>query len=59
MKISRGPWARGPNLGGWAPRSPSQGARQALRIVFWGQNIENENEIDSSTVVHTNSHEGP
>ena len=38
VKITRGPWARGPYLGGRAPKSPSLGARQAPRNVR-GQNI--------------------
>ena len=40
VKITRGPWALGPYLGGRAPRSPSLGARQAPRNVR-GQNREN------------------
>ena len=49
VKITRGPRARGPYLGGRAPRSPSLGAR----------NIENEKIFDISTVGPADYHEGP
>ena len=41
VNITMGSWARGPYLGGRAPRLHSLGARQAPRN-FLSQNIENE-----------------
>ena len=58
VKITRGPWARGPYLGGWASRSPSLGARQAPRNVR-GLNIENEKICYISTPGPTYCDEGP
>ena len=58
VKITRGPWARGPYLGGRAPRLPSLGARQAPRN-FRGQNIENEKICDISTAGPVGCDVGP
>ena len=58
VKITRGPGARGPYLGGRAPRSPSLGARQAPRNLR-GQNIENEKIFGISKPGPTASDEGP
>ena len=58
MKITRGLRARGPNLGGRAPRSPSPGARHAPKKCR-GQNIENEKILGISTVGPADCHEGP
>ena len=57
VKIMRGPWARGPYLGGRAPRLPSLGAREAVRNRR-GQNIENEKKCDISTPGPTDSDKG-
>ena len=58
VKITGGPWARGPYLGCRAPRSTGLGARQAPRN-FRGLNIENVKDIDISTPWPTESDGGP
>ena len=58
VKITRGPGAPGPYLGGWAPRSLSLGARQATRN-FRGQNIENQKIFEIHKPGPADSDEGP
>ena len=58
MKITGGPWARGPYLEARAPRSTELGARQAPRNVR-GLNIEIEKDFDISRPGPADSGEGP
>ena len=50
MKITRGPWARGPYLGGRARQAPRN---------FRGENLENEKIFDISSPGPADSDEGP
>ena len=56
VKITKSPWAKGPYLEGWAPRSTGLGAQQAPGN-FRGWNIEIVKDI--STAGPAGSDEGP